>query len=506
MQVMYHKTDIRYDDVVLIDSDTTDLKSNIIYVCYASKLNNMVFTDSTLTFFIINDSEISNKILQMKHLIIYQFKNTENMFNLYNYLQKLFTKRRKNYTYIEDLVRLMMQNNNLDMITDKVSLFLQNPLAIIDSSYKIISASSTIKTDDPVWNTGLKRGTLTFEFIAKIKSIDKNNFEDNPDYRILEFSGISFHKRKLCKLFMENTFLGYCLILESNTRVDNIPNSYYSFIMELLSKEVSIKNMNMKQSFISSYESLLLDLINKRFVSKSIFSERIRNTKFDINGKFTIVSINMNNFIDNNILIQGTFKEQLYNLLPHSCSIFYDNYIVILINLNSTYYNQEDALNPFINMLKNYKLKAGFSDYFTDLYELSSYYQQSISCLHIADYLNDTSNIILYDEYKAYDIIETINCSRDPLSFCINCVKEVYKYDQKNKTEYTKTLFAYLNNDRSITKTAQDLFIHRNTVNYRISRIKDLFNISFDDVATNCQILYSCLTLNYVNNKLALKH
>lgn len=47
--------------------------------------------------------------------------------------------------------------------------------------------------------------------------------------------------------------------------------------------------------------------------------------------------------------------------------------------------------------------------------------------------------------------------------------------------EYFTTLRVYLENNRSVTRTSQQLFLHRNTVAYRIKRILDVLGVDLDD-------------------------
>ncbi|MHA6793152.1 helix-turn-helix domain-containing protein [Pseudonocardia bannensis] len=47
--------------------------------------------------------------------------------------------------------------------------------------------------------------------------------------------------------------------------------------------------------------------------------------------------------------------------------------------------------------------------------------------------------------------------------------------------EYTTTLRVYLENKRSVGRTAQHLYLHRNTVAYRINRVLDVLGVDLDD-------------------------
>ena len=55
------------------------------------------------------------------------------------------------------------------------------------------------------------------------------------------------------------------------------------------------------------------------------------------------------------------------------------------------------------------------------------------------------------------------------------------EYDKLKDTELKKLLRLYINNNRSEKKVAELLFLHRNTVNYRISKIKKLLDCDLSD-------------------------
>ena len=60
-------------------------------------------------------------------------------------------------------------------------------------------------------------------------------------------------------------------------------------------------------------------------------------------------------------------------------------------------------------------------------------------------------------------------------------IKLIYRYDKKKKTEYLKTLTTYLKCNRNAPETAKALFIHKSTLFYRFSKMKNLFHINLED-------------------------
>lgn len=60
-------------------------------------------------------------------------------------------------------------------------------------------------------------------------------------------------------------------------------------------------------------------------------------------------------------------------------------------------------------------------------------------------------------------------------------VEKLIRYDEENGTELLRTLEIYLYCGGKLGDAARILFVHRNTVKFRIARIEDLLEISLDD-------------------------
>ena len=60
-------------------------------------------------------------------------------------------------------------------------------------------------------------------------------------------------------------------------------------------------------------------------------------------------------------------------------------------------------------------------------------------------------------------------------------VKKMAEYDKENEGELCLTLYTYLCCRHSLKDTCERLYTHRNTVLYRIRRIKEFFGIDTDN-------------------------
>lgn len=67
------------------------------------------------------------------------------------------------------------------------------------------------------------------------------------------------------------------------------------------------------------------------------------------------------------------------------------------------------------------------------------------------------------------------------MNYCEDKLRKLEEYDHANGTFLQETLVAYYMNGFNISKAAEALFIHRNSLQYRLAKIEDLLGLELDD-------------------------
>ena len=75
-------------------------------------------------------------------------------------------------------------------------------------------------------------------------------------------------------------------------------------------------------------------------------------------------------------------------------------------------------------------------------------------------------------------IIEYYNKTIRPLS----------EYDRKNDSDLAVVLRCYLNHNGSVKETADELFVHRNTINYKLNKISEILDIDLSQLNNRLQL------------------
>ena len=80
------------------------------------------------------------------------------------------------------------------------------------------------------------------------------------------------------------------------------------------------------------------------------------------------------------------------------------------------------------------------------------------------------------------------------LDYCNEKLRTLEEYDHANGTFLQDTLLAYYMNGFSVGKTAEALFIHRNSLQYRINKIEELLGMELDDYMEYLNLI-NCILL-----------
>jgi purine catabolism regulator len=68
--------------------------------------------------------------------------------------------------------------------------------------------------------------------------------------------------------------------------------------------------------------------------------------------------------------------------------------------------------------------------------------------------------------------------------------------DKSTGANNFRTLFVYLQNNRHLANTARALFIHRNTLIYRLKKIQSFLDVDLDDENTSAYLYFFCTLLS----------
>jgi len=135
------------------------------------------------------------------------------------------------------------------------------------------------------------------------------------------------------------------------------------------------------------------------------------------------------------------------------------------------------------------RIHSGFGGKYP-LWEINRSYIEAKKAITLGSKLDRNRNMFAFDEVEMFHLLlEAPNVNLEPL--IDKKIGKLLRYDEENGTDLVTTLYYYLATGGSLMETASRMYVHRNSVKYRIDRIKEISGIDLDN-ALNRFVYYLC--------------
>lgn len=135
------------------------------------------------------------------------------------------------------------------------------------------------------------------------------------------------------------------------------------------------------------------------------------------------------------------------------------------------------------------QFSVGISRYIEDILEIRQGYSQAQQALRLARTAKVENTVTAYDDLGVYRLLLGREQDHEVLAFYQEKFLPLVEFDQLNRSHLVETLEAYFANNQSLTKTSQVLFIHHNTLYYRLTKIEQILDISLQDFEDRLNLL-----------------
>ncbi len=106
--------------------------------------------------------------------------------------------------------------------------------------------------------------------------------------------------------------------------------------------------------------------------------------------------------------------------------------------------------------------------------------------------------ILQYCDLDFYRLLFEINDTELLRKLYPQRLTNLIAHDKSDYGLLMQTLESYLKNNRSINKAASELFVHKNTVSYRIEKIKELIHVSLDEEQIDFALMTEIAVCRYL--------
>ena len=141
---------------------------------------------------------------------------------------------------------------------------------------------------------------------------------------------------------------------------------------------------------------------------------------------------------------------------------------------------------------------------FESMADAASVHRRLVSVIpYLSTDADDGSRIHHYSEYALSHALSVFEREVPLWEACDPALVSLVEYDRVNNTEYYETLIAYLKHGCDVSATAAELHVHRNSLYYRIDKIKKLLGVEYDSFGDWIPMLFSIGCIGFLEKRAA---
>lgn len=435
-------------------------------------------------------------------------EESADIYTVFNEIQTILTEFQ---TWEQKIYRAIIKKESLDTVFSYLTEVTDNPWYLADASFRVqvISQDPDIREMSAIWKYMNERHHLPIQTILSMVETGDLALINSTDCAVA-VSSSAFNVPFVSKtIFSEDGILGHFFII-------NIYSKTSVYDLEIADTFGDILKIYLKYASISLptqgrfYDNYFIDLLEHIEEGDDEPGEAIRKTVFQNLG-----------WLEEDLFVLIVYERKSENALAQTVSdsgilslenIFpcyalpYKGKMVILLNLSFWQGRKEitqgklESLmrKEMANLIRYYSGNAGYSriasgtEMFLQLY---LYYRQAVTACLAAENPGENKKICGFVETAVPYICGVINETLPQADTVHPAVRILQSYDQEHQTSLLKTLQTYLELEQNSVRTAETLYMHRNSLLYRLHKIGQLTQIDLNDPMTRFHLLLSIYLL-----------
>lgn len=456
-------------------SDTSAFEDGILLVGYSTELLPQVFQERKVLCLHRNDW-----LCFERDDFVLVFNEILRAFEFYN-------------RWEVSLKELVYAKGSFDELVELCEPVVKNPILIADWKGHVLSVSKNHQpiADNKTWNHWHNDGYLPSYTYERLKQYPEylEPIIHGDEIQIFEFA--QFHYRCIhfgVKYKKETT--AYVHIIEDDTKFSQgmlqIASTIRTAVTMLLEQEEIFSKNNQLASLFS-------DLLSGKQPKLETLTWVSSQLGWDKTRYWYIVIFHS--------LLKEAFSETamlelLNKQIRKGCSFSWEKQPIMVIDCD-----EWNAVSPKIRtLLKHSGFCCGVSMPFNQQNDIPYAFDQARLSIELS---SEETVITLCSDCSWRYLVEKLKCQILDTKLFHPAFLVLEEHDRKTGGELARTLYEYLRHDRNLCETADTLFLHRNSLRYRLEKINELTHADLNnpDIRMHIMLSYQIHNEGNVNTK-----
>lgn len=382
-------------------------------------------------------------------------------------------KRQKERAY--EVFFEAMKGGSIENLCYAAWNFFHQPVLITDENYKLLCQYPHEKTGIYVWDTLLEKKILPQHVVEDYQTayLEEKKKYYKPFYA--DTGLVADCPRIFGEIYTEEKIVGHVAVFMFDEPMQEEDLSCVQVFIDAINMLMNRRNSRN----LASRDGYLLDLLKTRSTDELRFFARA-NLSGQIAGNYAVMVTPIGTLASDTARC-AMLTSHITSAYQGAISVIYRENVVSLFGFikSDAYTDSEKAFfSRVASFFSKSGLSSGVSEPFDNLVDVRDRFMQAELTASLS-----TETVTYYRDIYPAQIYEIVRRQVNASAFVLPEIKAMAAYDKENGTEYYETLrlFCYLFGNREAV--ARKLCIHRNTLHYRLERIRDIFGIDVENGA-----------------------
>lgn len=421
--------------------------------------------------------------------------------------------------------RITLEGGGIERILSMLSETINNPIIFVNKDWKLVDFTEHIDNKVPLsycLNLIKNRPAFPKDFID---SIPKNISEMKKSIKRIYYLESMEINCRILPVAAASSIYGYIVVWQSVSEL----TEFDYIILEQASTNIALERIKAKEIEevkLKIRQDFFDDLLTGKITSSETIQTLSEMHGLNSNYMYYCIVINIESEEFEQYEDMVARRVKLENKARKCVDLVYDyankadggvtcfhrnNRIIILIGQNTnrptiSVYEAKQYANKVYTILEkqisNSTFLIGIGRQYEKIHSLHKSFSEANESIRLMQKFDDQGGISHFEDHSVYHFLDSNIKDMELEEFFVKRLGKIYEHDKLHGTSYIITLENYFLNNLNISETAKAMFLHRNTLIYRIDKIKEILNSDLKNSEELLQIQLALKIFRLLNKKL----
>lgn len=378
----------------------------------------------------------------------------------------------------EALIQSRLSNrtiqNLLDITADRI---LSNPITLMGMDFTVIATLGTAYGD--LRNSVLGTNEATFDLVNALKNDPSYGAAAQKD-GFFYYAGNNNAPAQLCVNIKRSQKTAFRLTI---TAGEAPLDDTFGFVLEHLAQYIShalSTNTVSNRDSTHSLHQIFHNILNDPSADYVHVSQQLSNLGWHSSHTYQCILVEAG-ILDAKNLTLRSICSYIENTIPSSCAIEYRGNAVVFINGDLCSLTDNEVYQRLAGLIRDSMLNAGYSRKLLGHFNFHRMYVQASLSLSVGRRKNPSRWIHHFNDIALTYMLEQTTKKLPAYMLAHEKLLLLKNMADANRSPLYNTLRSYLENHLNLTKTSEDLFIHRSTLLYRLEKIQSIVHADYNN-------------------------